>query len=103
MKNKHILYTNDDLNVPECLKDRNGDIVLSQCKICGKAEAELSELCLPKDTIILNWWNSLSKNQQYELCLKQDNVDNLLVQRELSSLTPSEIKMIWEKEFQNDI
>jgi len=40
----------------------------------------------------LAWWNSLTKNQQYNFCLKQSNVDDLLVNRQLSSLTEDEIE-----------
>jgi len=40
---KHKLYTTKDKDAPEAIKDRNGEVVLSMCKICGKAEAELTK------------------------------------------------------------
>lgn len=43
---KHNLYTKEDKDVPECIKDRNGDVVLTLCKTCGKGEAELVEPCI---------------------------------------------------------
>jgi hypothetical protein len=41
----HILYQNGDPQAPEQIKDRNGEIVLRLCKLCGRAEIELSEPC----------------------------------------------------------
>ena len=41
----HTLYVNGDTNIPSTLLDRNGDVVLDMCKVCGKAESELSENC----------------------------------------------------------
>ena len=43
---EYILYTDEDKNAPESIKDRNGQVVLSMCKVCGKAEIELSEPCV---------------------------------------------------------
>lgn len=45
VESKHYLYKDGDNNVPSTLLDRNGQIVLSMCRICGKAEGELSESC----------------------------------------------------------
>lgn len=38
---KHILYTNEDINAPDSIKDQYGDVVLSLCKKCGRGESEL--------------------------------------------------------------
>lgn len=38
---QHDLWKDGDLFIPEALKDRNGDVVLGQCKVCGAAEQEL--------------------------------------------------------------
>ena len=46
----HVLYTSDDAEAPEVIKDRNGDIVLCLCKVCGRAEIELDEPCTPRAT-----------------------------------------------------
>lgn len=43
--NGHVLYEQGDDNVPNQLKDANGDIVLAQCKVCGAAEIELEVAC----------------------------------------------------------
>lgn len=44
---KHVLYQQGDLDSPACIRDRNGDVVLGMCRICGKAEAQLDEPCQP--------------------------------------------------------
>lgn len=41
----HDLYETNDLDAPECIKDRNGEVILGLCKKCGRAEIELEELC----------------------------------------------------------
>lgn len=38
---KHQIYTNADKDAPKAIKDRNDDVVLSMCKVCGGAETEL--------------------------------------------------------------
>lgn len=45
LHNSHTLYKEGDTDVPDAIKDRNGDIVLGQCRLCGRAEIELSSLC----------------------------------------------------------
>lgn len=44
---QHDLYADGDADAPDCIKDRNGQIVLGLCKKCGKAECELTEPCPP--------------------------------------------------------
>jgi hypothetical protein len=39
----HDIYKTGDHDAPEAIKDRNGDVVLRQCRHCGKGEAELVE------------------------------------------------------------
>lgn len=41
----HDCYTNNDADRPDSICDRNGEVVLGLCKICNRAEAELSEPC----------------------------------------------------------
>lgn len=43
----HLLYTTADNDKPRHVCDRNGEVVLSQCKLCGKAEIELDGPCTP--------------------------------------------------------
>ena len=38
---KHVLYKTGDMTAPGAILDRNSEVVLSMCKICGKAEKEL--------------------------------------------------------------
>jgi hypothetical protein len=38
---KHDLYKTGDKDATDCLKDSNGEVVLAQCRRCGKAESEL--------------------------------------------------------------
>lgn len=44
----HDLYTDADVDVPSCIRDQNGSVVLGLCKRCGRAESELDELCGPR-------------------------------------------------------
>lgn len=43
---KHVLFETGDADAPEIIKDRNGEVVLGLCKICGKGEAELEQPCV---------------------------------------------------------
>lgn len=42
---KHTLYKTGDKDAPDIIKDRNGEVVLGLCKVCGKAERELEQPC----------------------------------------------------------
>lgn len=42
---KHQLREKGDPGLPDVLTDRNGDIALGMCKVCGQAEAELADSC----------------------------------------------------------
>ena len=41
----HVLFTSADRDAPDCIRDRNGEVVLGLCKICGRGEIELREPC----------------------------------------------------------
>jgi hypothetical protein len=41
----HVLYKTGDADAPAVIKDRNGDVVLECCRLCGRGEAQLSEPC----------------------------------------------------------
>jgi predicted HAD superfamily Cof-like phosphohydrolase len=45
MSTIHILWTSIDPERPRIICNMNGDVVLSQCKLCGRAERELDEPC----------------------------------------------------------
>ncbi len=46
MNNAHILYNNNNKNIPKTIHhiiyNNNGQVVLGMCKICRKVEAELT-------------------------------------------------------------
>lgn len=42
---EHRLYTTSDADRPREICDRNGEVVLGLCKVCGRAEAELDKPC----------------------------------------------------------
>lgn len=44
-KTQHVLYKTEDKDAPESIKDRNDEVVLSLCRVCGKGEADLEEFC----------------------------------------------------------
>lgn len=41
----HVLYKTGDADAPDAIKDRNGEVVLANCRLCGRGEAQLSEPC----------------------------------------------------------
>lgn len=41
----HDLYKTGDLDAPDSIKDRNGEVALGMCKACGRGEIELVEPC----------------------------------------------------------
>jgi hypothetical protein len=46
---QHDLYKTGDADTPDCLLDRNGEVVLKMCRRCGLGEASLCVPCLPAD------------------------------------------------------
>jgi len=44
----HDLFVTSDIDRPEEICDRNGEVVLSLCRKCGKAENDLTMYCTPK-------------------------------------------------------
>ncbi len=45
MKHPHQLYRDGDQFIPQAILDRNGQVVLDLCKLCGRAEVELDYPC----------------------------------------------------------
>lgn len=41
----HTLWERGDPGLPAGLADRNGDVVLAMCRICGQVEADLEDSC----------------------------------------------------------
>lgn len=56
---KHQLWEKGDAGLPTVLTDRNGDVVLGMCRVCGQAEAELEDACpgykWPEGAVALVW------------------------------------------------
>ena len=48
----HVLFKTGEPDTPDCIKDRNGHVVLNMCRVCGKGEAELSQPCDTFDPVI---------------------------------------------------
>lgn len=46
----HVLYKTGDMDAPDVIKDRNGEVVLDLCRVCNKGEIELSQPCSPHPT-----------------------------------------------------
>lgn len=76
--NSHILYTDKDYDVPDSIKDNNGDIVLHLCRRCGRGESDLYQPCVPEvkarkdSTVFANFYhhylNTLSNARYERLC-----------------------------------
>lgn len=47
---RHEFYKDGDKDVPEQIKDRNGQVVLTLCKLCNQAEGELESDYCPQPT-----------------------------------------------------
>lgn len=48
----HRLFETGDFDAPEAIKDRNGEVVLALCRVCGKAEADLDgPNCFPRNDL----------------------------------------------------
>lgn len=45
----HVLFKTGDADAPAQILDRNGEVALACCKVCGKAEAELTDVECPPD------------------------------------------------------
>lgn len=41
----HDLYKDGDPDIPDQIRDSNGDVTLALCRRCGQVEAELEEWC----------------------------------------------------------
>jgi len=50
----HTLYKTKDADAPAQIKDRNGEVALDLCRICGRGEIELYEPC----------WMPITKDDQ---------------------------------------
>ncbi len=48
---KHVFYKTSDPDAPRRIRDRDNDVVLSMCRICGQAEGELEPECPTPDPI----------------------------------------------------
>lgn len=67
----HVLYKREDKDAPEQIKDRNGDIVLDMCRICGRAESELTEPCGPRldeDCVPTSWDKAMDAEKEHGHC-----------------------------------
>jgi len=48
-KPTHVLWATGEPGAPEAILDRNGEVALRLCKVCGRGECELDESCVPKE------------------------------------------------------
>lgn len=44
----HVMFVTGDDDCPRSILDNHGEVVLGMCRVCGRAEAELSEPCTPR-------------------------------------------------------
>jgi len=51
----HDLWKDGDVGIPACVLDRNGQVVLGLCKICGQGEYDLAGDCI-NDFQEGQWW-----------------------------------------------
>lgn len=64
VSNGHVLFTTADADRPDQICDRNGEVVLAQCRRCGKGEIELNEPCDAGITTTHTWpaWMTGAEN-----------------------------------------
>jgi hypothetical protein len=60
---QHVLYETSDADAPDVIKDRNGEVVLGLCRVCGRGEIELSEPCGPKATPMMDTIRTLAAEE----------------------------------------
>lgn len=79
---QHDLYKTGDPDAPDVIKDRNGEVVLEMCKVCGRAEIELSEPCTYKVWVVMSndfpdsVWSSEDEAKKY-VQEKMDDPENI--------------------------
>ena len=42
---QHDFYKTSDDDAPDAIRDRNGEVCLACCRVCGQAEIELTDYC----------------------------------------------------------
>ena len=57
-KNGHVLWCDGDEDIPDQIKDRNGQVILDLCKNCGRGEVELEEPCSVEMKAKVYWRDS---------------------------------------------
>jgi hypothetical protein len=55
---KHELFTTEHQGAPKAIKDRNGEVCLAMCFLCGRAEQQLI------DVPICDWSRVFGNNQR---------------------------------------
>lgn len=90
---------------PESIKDENGEVVLSLCKICRKVEKNLKQPCKSTRELSLKWWGNLvdmpnfvGNNQPCKL-----SCSTKYYKRRFETLTDLEIEEIWRMETQDSL
>ena len=91
---EHVLYKTGDPDAPEIIKDRNGEVVLGLCKVCGRIELELNGPCIRKVPARLEQLGSLYRERN---ALYRDNYKNF--GRTLVGLFPDGITLKTAEEF----
>lgn len=85
----HLLYETSDPDAPDCIKDRNGEVVLGLCRVCGKGESELSGPCTPRTAA-----GRADINTALALCRVSDSAIKRLV-KSLNRLMAEAIAEAW--------
>lgn len=70
---RHEFYKDGDKDVPEQIKDRNGQVVLTLCKLCNQAEGELESDYCPQPT------ESRAEWEREQLTWKEAVLNELIV------------------------
>ena len=73
----HDIYKDGDKDIPEALLDRNGQVALAQCKVCGQAEGDLEEFCppsLPVTKEITVEANTFARSTPFARCIEKGKI-----------------------------
>ena len=71
----HVFYKDSDTDAPESIRDRNGQIALSVCRVCGQGEGDLEEFCIvldQEDRVIIIKANSFAKSSIFKSNIGND-------------------------------
>lgn len=95
----HVLYKTGDADAPSAILDRNGEVVLSCCRHCGRAEIELDEH--PSCDLRLVPIESKNENFYFSCSVMADDLKHLDGRR-FAAITKGATDVLFERKRQQE-